>query len=140
MRILVVDDDLVSRTKLQAAFECLGQCDMAANGAQGVESFMLAWESMKPYDLICLDIEMPEMDGRKALRLIRKTEERWALPHQAKATIFIITAQSDKNRVQDFIDAGCNDFIVKPFDPDFLLGKLSHYFDFIAKQPENTGV
>jgi two-component system chemotaxis response regulator CheY len=75
MRILIVDDDFSSRLILQEMLSPYGECDVAVNGTQAVEAFMLAWHEDRRYDLICLDIMMPDVDGQVVLKGIRSMEE-----------------------------------------------------------------
>ncbi len=65
MRSLVVDDELISRMLLQKLLAPLGECHIAVNGKEAIEAFLLADETRQPYDLICLDIMMPGIDGQK---------------------------------------------------------------------------
>ncbi|HPS93510.1 MAG TPA: response regulator, partial [Deltaproteobacteria bacterium] len=63
MKILVVDDELVSRMKMKRIMDSLGECKEADMGSQAVALFRDAWKREAPFDLITLDITMPEMDG-----------------------------------------------------------------------------
>lgn len=74
MRILIVDDEL-SRKKAQRILSQHGQCDIAINGTEALDAFRLAHEEGKPYDLITMDILMPDIDGIEALKGIREWEE-----------------------------------------------------------------
>ena len=74
MKTLVVEDDLVSRQLLQTILSRYGECNVAVNGKEALSAFSLAWKALQPYDLICLDVMMPEMDGQETLRQIRKIE------------------------------------------------------------------
>ena len=75
LRILIVDDDLMGRRLLQRFLSPYGDCDTAADGKEALLVFRAAAEKGEPYDLICLDIVMPEMDGRTALKEMRAWEE-----------------------------------------------------------------
>ena len=75
MKTLIVEDDFVSRLLLQASLAPYGECHIAVNGRVAVEAFRAAREQGQRYDLICMDIMMPEMDGQEALRQIRKLED-----------------------------------------------------------------
>ena len=67
MKILVVDDELVSRKKMQKIMELVGECVVAENGTDAVAAFKEAIENESPFDLISLDIAMPDMSGIEAL-------------------------------------------------------------------------
>jgi len=75
MKTLIVEDDFTSRLLLQGLLQSYGAVHFAVNGKEAVEAVRLALESDELYDLICLDIMMPEMDGQEALRQIRLMEE-----------------------------------------------------------------
>ena len=70
LRMLLVEDDFASRLLLQIFLSRHGECHVAVNGREAVEAFRYASERGQPYDLICMDIMMPEMDGREAVRQI----------------------------------------------------------------------
>ncbi|MGE5604480.1 MAG: response regulator, partial [Bacteroidota bacterium] len=79
MRILIAEDDLVSRRFLFELCSRYGLCDLTIDGIEAVDAFILAWEENNPYDLVCLDIMMPKMDGIKALKAIRSFERQKGL-------------------------------------------------------------
>jgi two-component system, chemotaxis family, chemotaxis protein CheY len=128
MRILVVDDESVSRRKLQFIMKNFGRCDQVENGRQAVEAFVKAWEEWAPYDLIALDLVMPEMNGDDALLEIRALENRKNVPEDRRVKVIMITAQSNKDTIVTCVQLGCNDFISKPFDPQIVEEKLHKYF------------
>ncbi len=75
MKTLVAEDDITSRRIAFALLSRFGPCETVVNGAEAVESFKLAWEAGQPYDLICLDIMMPGMDGPRHLSERTRTEQ-----------------------------------------------------------------
>ena len=75
MKSLIVEDDFTSRLLLQEYLKVYGIPHIAVNGREAVEAVRLALEARDHYNLICLDIMMPEMDGQQALREIRALEE-----------------------------------------------------------------
>lgn len=66
MKILIVEDDYASRRFLNKLLSDYGECDITVNGKEAVDAFMLSCLDEAPYQLICLDIMMPELDGIKA--------------------------------------------------------------------------
>jgi len=75
MRVLIVDDDFVSRVLLHEMLSAYGGCDIAVDEAKGVGAFDLDWNEGKPHELICMDVMMPGMDGQEALRRTRRREK-----------------------------------------------------------------
>jgi two-component system chemotaxis response regulator CheY len=68
MKILVVEDDFTSRILLQRYLSSYGDCHIAINGKEAVGAFKDSLKENQPYDLICMDIIMPEMSGQEALK------------------------------------------------------------------------
>jgi two-component system, chemotaxis family, chemotaxis protein CheY len=124
MRILIVEDDFISRRVLQKHLASFGICDIAVNGREGMKAFSLAWEEGEPYRLIFLDIMMPEMDGKEVLKNIRSMEAEKRVREQDRAKILMTTARNDSASVSEAIQAQCNDYLVKPIEKGKLLEKL----------------
>jgi len=124
MKILVVDDELVSRMKMKRIMDSLGECKEADMGSQAVALFRDAWKREAPFDLITLDITMPELDGTQVLQQIREYEKAGDIPGEKQAKVFMVTGQSDRNTIVSCIRAGCNDYIMKPFSLQTVMKKL----------------
>ena len=63
LKILIAEDDLISRKFLSKFLSQYGECDIVVDGLEAIDAYMLAMREKKPYDLICLDIMMPKLDG-----------------------------------------------------------------------------
>lgn len=126
MKVLIVDDDFYSRSMLHDMLRSLGQCDIAVNGEEAVFAFRKAIETGEPYDLICLDLVMPEMDGQEALQEIRAIEREEMERHPSMETKVIVTTMlDDKKETHDaFFLGGATSYLVKPIEEDKLLGEL----------------
>jgi len=128
MRTLIVEDDLVSRRFLQKLLSPFGECHVAVNGREAVEAFSLALVEREPYDLVCLDIMMPEMDGQLCLKELRRIEEEMKVPSNQEAKIFMVTAlDSMKNVMEAYYRGGCTAYLVKPVEKDKLYATLREY-------------
>ena len=125
MKILVVDDEVVSRTKLKLIMENFGQCEVADNGKTALAMFHSAHQQGKPFGLIMLDIDMPEMDGMQVLSEMIRAQIELKIPNNRKVKILMVTSYTDKDRVLICIQSGCDDYIAKPFDIDTIGKKLS---------------
>ncbi len=125
MKILIVDDEMVSRTKLKLIMENFGECEAVDNGKDAVAVFDKAHRQGRPFGLIMLDIDMPEMDGVEVLSEIIEAEIKLPISRKHKAKILMVTSFTDKDRVVSCIQSGCDDYIAKPFDLNTIGKKLS---------------
>ena len=87
MKILVVDDEMVSREKMKMIMSHFGECEAVESGADAVEKFVGAWNGWTPYDLISLDVQMPEMDGVEVLNRIRGMEREKNVPESKRVKV-----------------------------------------------------
>ena len=78
----------------------------------------------EPYDLICLDILMPQMDGREALRIIREIEKARGIDRGDGAKVIMTSALSDAKNVLDSFEEGCEVYIPKPYPKDTLIDEI----------------
>jgi len=96
------------------------EIDCAENGTEAVKLFTAQPEK---YDLIFMDLQMPEMDGLEASRLIRALE----LPNAKEVPIIAMTANVFREDIEKCLEAGMNDHIGKPLDFNEVLSKLRRY-------------
>jgi two-component system chemotaxis response regulator CheY len=121
MRILVVEDDFISRRLLCRYLEPLGSCDIAVDGTEGVLAVRQSLEANDRYDLICLDIMMPQMDGREVLSRVRALEREFEIAPDKAARIIMTTALEDCCNLMDDFRAQCDGYVLKPIDRKKLL-------------------
>ena len=127
LRVLLAEDDFSSRLLLQTFLSTYGECHIAANGLEAVEAFRSALEHGHRYGLVCMDIMMPEMDGREAVRRIRALEEEHGILSTSGAKIVMTTALDDvKNVIQCFHELS-DSYLTKPVDLAQLLGQMKGY-------------
>ncbi|MEO5352629.1 MAG: response regulator [Magnetococcus sp. XQGC-1] len=128
MRILIVDDEPNNRMLLQFMLKPIAQCDQAVDGREAVEAFLLAHEENDPYQLILLDIMMPEMNGQEALKSIRAHEKERGIRGTEEVAVFMVTALDTETQVVEaFFKGCCTDYITKPVNQDLLFAKMREY-------------
>lgn len=113
MKVLLVDDSRTIRNIQKNALAQLGHTDImeAADGVEALEKI-----SQQRPDLVLIDWNMPKMDGITLVRKIRETDK--ALP------LIMCTTEAEKRRVIEAIQAGVNNYLVKPFTPETLKEKV----------------
>jgi two-component system chemotaxis response regulator CheY len=116
MRILVVEDDFISRRLLCRYLEPFGSCDIAVNGREAVQAFRQALTRRELYDLVCLDIMMPDKDGLETLREIRTLEDKFGVELDDSAKVMMTTALEDNRSVTKAFRSRCDGYVVKPID------------------------
>ncbi len=124
MKTLIVEDDFTSRLLLQEFLNPYGPTHVAVNGYEAVEAVRTALAAGEPYELICLDIMMPEMGGQSALRHIRDMEEARGILSTRGAKIIMTTALDDVNNVIGAFRGLCDVYLTKPIDRAKLLNEL----------------
>jgi two-component system chemotaxis response regulator CheY len=125
MRILIVEDDFVGRKVMHKLLMEYGECDIAVDGVEAVKAFDLAWEAGKPYDVLFLDIMMPNMSGHEALKLIRAREKERGVPLSQEVKVIMTSALDDvKNVTQSFFQGGASAYLVKPIERRKIIDEL----------------
>ena len=125
LRILIAEDDPVSRTLLKAYLEPHGRCEAVTNGIEAAVALRKSIEEGDPYDLLCLDILMPDMNGQDALQLIREIERENGIAGRSAVKVIMTTALEDRRNVLTAFRAGCEGYLVKPIVRENLLRELS---------------
>jgi two-component system chemotaxis response regulator CheY len=124
MKALIVEDDFSSRVLMQKILSPFGDCHVAVNGLEAMNAFNTAREQKSPYQLICLDIMMPELDGHEVLSQIREIEKGDGIFEGEGVKIIMTTALDDgKNMMQAFYKF-CDAYLVKPIDKLKLIDHL----------------
>lgn len=126
MRILIAEDDFPSRKFLFKILSQYGECDLVVDGLEALDAFLMAFKEKKPYDLICLDIMMPKVDGVKVLQTIRDLETQNGLLPERRAKVIMITALAETEFVKKAFEIGCEAYAAKPIDTKKLLEVLKN--------------
>lgn len=124
MKSLVVDDEFVPRMVLQRILQAHGACDAATTTAEAMAAVRHAIDQKMPYQLICLDIEMPDGSGQDVLKQIRQLEEQLQVPGELRAKVLMASGHSEPEQVKASFYNGGDGFLVKPIDPERLTRKL----------------
>lgn len=133
MRILVVDDEEISRAKLETLLAKYGACDAVDNGAAAIEMFIKAHDAGAPYELVTMDIDMPGMKGLEVVRRIREWEQT-KKPEGAgeNAKILMVTVMDDMKSISSAFWEGCEAYMTKPISPDKIKSKLEELYIYPA--------
>lgn len=118
MKILIAEDDRISRTFLQKFMSNYGEVDMAVDGMEAIDLYMESIKHNAPYDMLCLDIMMPKVDGLKVLKVIRQLEAQKNIPQEEHLPIIMMTALADVGYVDEAFRLGCDAYASKPIDTD----------------------
>ncbi len=113
IKTLVIDDDPVCRQRLKMILQQFCECDFANDGKEGYELFQRAFETGKPYQLVTLDIQMPDMDGHETLSAIRLLERQRGIEGLDGVKIIMITSQHQSSHIFSAFRGGCEAYVVK---------------------------
>jgi two-component system chemotaxis response regulator CheY len=122
LKILIVDDNFLNRKLLLEMLRDSATCDLAVNGKEAMEAYTLSLNEARPYDIILLDIAMPEIDGMQVLGMIRAQEQARGVAVGEGVPIIMVTAF--KEHCLQAFNVGCDDYILKPYDKSVLLEKI----------------
>ncbi|MDD4111816.1 MAG: response regulator [Herbinix sp.] len=116
MKILIVEDDFTSRKFMLKFLSKFGECDITVDGKEAVDAFSMALEEDECYDLICLDIMMPVLDGYQTLKQIREKEDELGILEGNRAKIIMTTALNERRNVSKAFELGCTAYAGKPIN------------------------
>ena len=118
MKVLIAEDDFASRKFMLRFLSKYGECDITVDGQEAIEAFTMALDENEGYDLVCLDIMMPGLDGYQALQKIREIEKERLVPEDKAAKIIMTTALNEGKNVTKAFDLGCTAYAGKPIDQE----------------------
>ena len=124
VKVLIVDDEPVNVKLLEKMLRAEGYVNVySVTDPREVKPL---YES-QPFDLILLDILMPEMNGSQVLSRIRELEKEKHIPEKLKVKIIMISGVSEKEMVLACLRDGCDDFLVKPLETQLLFNKIRNF-------------
>lgn len=118
MRILIAEDDFASRKFMLKFLSKFGEVDITVDGMEAVDAYLMALEEDDPYELVCLDIMMPALDGYQALKAIRDIEEKKDIAEDKRAKVIMTTALNEGRNVTKAFELGCVAYAGKPIDQE----------------------
>jgi two-component system chemotaxis response regulator CheY len=126
MKCLIIDDEEFNRDFAATLLEGLAECDGASDGNEAVAKFSQALEGGTPYDLILMDIIMPDMNGHETAKAIRAIEMERGFDVGKRVKIVMLTSlNSPQDAMEAFCSAQSAAYIVKPISKEKLLGIIS---------------
>lgn len=120
MRILIVEDDEASGVFLKKVLSSYGDCDITYDGMETLEAYLLSLQDNEPYDLICLDIMIPKVNGVKVLKSIRELERKKRVKKNQRVKVIIITALAETQFLNDSLTDGYDIYVQKPIEKEIL--------------------
>lgn len=133
LRSLVVEDDLTTRTVLTELLGQYGECQAVTGGGAAIESFLTAIHEGSPYDLVCLDIRMPGVNGIHTLAILRKHEAAAAQamavenPDDHRTCMVMTTSVTSQDAVDKATKKLCDAYLVKPVTQQLLEKTLDKF-------------
>ena len=121
MKVLIVDDFRLNREFLAKLFPSYAKCDLVDSGKKALAVIENALHKQENYDLVCLDLVMPEMDGFEVLTKIRLIETETKPNPVKNSKILVTTSKKDSATVAKAIQMGCDGYLTKPFSGKQLL-------------------
>lgn len=126
MRFLIVDDEQTTRRMTAAILTDFAECDEVQNGGEALSRVKEAYAINAPYDLIFLDIVMPEMDGHATGKAIRALEKELGIPVDKRMKIVMVTALNSPQAAMDsFSSSQSSAYVIKPVTRENLLGVIA---------------
>lgn len=125
MKTLLVDDDESMTLYFDKLLGKYGPCVLTGDGAIAISHFFKALDQNEPFDLVLLDIMMPELDGLTVLGKLRSLEKEYGLSDVKRSKIIMTTALKNPMHIQEAYDEQCDAYMIKPITKDTFMQELS---------------
>jgi len=123
-RALIVEDNATSRMVLEKVLSEFADCQTAASGLDSVASLESGLSSDQNFHLVCLDIDLPDMDGHAVLQQLRDIEDLHGVAGLKGVKVVMTTSLKDAKNVLGAFRAGCEGYVVKPVDREKIVEQL----------------
>ncbi len=124
MKILIVEDDKITSRVLSRMLSSFGSCENAFDGADAYQKYVNAFEQGLPYDVIFLDISLPELDGQEVLSRIRDFEAAQGVPVTKQLPVIMVTGRDDIENILTAHVSGCVAYLTKPISREVLIQEM----------------
>ena len=127
LKILLVEDSKSAQLKIHSILSEYGKCDQAYNGHEGVEMYTDSLQTDTAYDLIVMDVVMPQMDGFAAVKEIKRIQEKQSVPDEERPEIIMLTSRADPEyMMKAHFELGVTTYVTKPFEDRTLIEALGN--------------
>jgi len=124
IKTLIVEDVIIIQRLLKHILGDRAECITETNGQSAVKRFSNEYFNGVPFNLVCLDFFLPEMNGLDILSYIRSFEDEIKLKKEERTKIMMVTSVSTPKTIKQAREMGCDAYIIKPFSIDDVQNEL----------------
>ena len=124
IKALIVEDVFLIERLIEHIIGPYAVCKSVQNGKDAVSLFTKEYFNGEPFNLVCLDIYLPEMDGIEVLQGIRSFEDEIRIKEDERTRILMVTSLANQNIIKKARKIGCDGYITKPFSKDQIIDEL----------------
>ena len=125
MHILIADDSEADQLILSSMMKRLGDCQVVSFGSAVLTAIQRNIEANTPFELLCLDIMLPDMGGHEVLQQVRQYEKSRSIPKAERLKILMTTGMHDVKHILKATNLGCDGYLTKPVSKERLMIELS---------------
>ena len=124
MKVLVIEDERATQTLLSKILDPVSDCTVVGTAIEGIDEFTTCLMAFDLYDLVLVDIGLPDMGGIHALHVLRRFEKVKGISPVRRVKIIMMTGDADEEKVKESLQKGCDNFLIKPITKEKLQGKF----------------